>query len=306
MGQIELGWGLQVILWFQSWRTPLVESITLIFHHAGTEQFFLIFVPVIYWCIDAPFGRRLTLFLMFGNRFNNWIKEWFQRPRPYQVSEQVHNVVVEKGYGLPSNHTQNATALGGIIALKVRRPWATALIVLYTLLMGLSRMILGVHFPQDVIGGLVIGLVLLSLYAWGEPKLSSWLNKQSMRIQLVMLIAAAAVMWIIHPTIIRPTSPGGMDMAITTVTVFASSGLGFMIETRYVRFSAGGLPWKQLARMIIGLAVLSGLYLGLKELFEGMEPTGIYRVLRYSLLGLWTSLVAPWLFVKLRLAEGKK
>jgi hypothetical protein len=243
---------------------------------------------------------------MFNSWLNFWVKEWFHRPRPYQVSEQVHNVVPEIGYGVPSNHTQSAAILGGIVALKVKRHWVTVLAALYILLMGLSRMILGVHFPQDVVGGLAIGLVLLGLYAWGEPKLSAWLNKQSVGIQLVTLLAAAAVMWIIHPTIFRPTSPDGMTMAITTMTVFVSAGLGFMLEARYVRFSADGLPWKRYVRMLIGLAVLSGLYLGLKAFFEGYEPESAFRVIRYSLIGLWASLGAPWLFVKLHLAEVDK
>ena len=303
MGQIELGWGLQVILWLQSWNIAWVEEIAKLFHYAGSEQFFLLVVPVIYWCIDASFGRRLMFLFVVNNWLNHWLKEWFHRPRPYQVSARVHKIVDETGYGIPSNHTQTATVLGGIVALKARRHWVTAAAIFYILLMGLSRMILGVHFPQDVISGLVIGLVLLTLYAWWEPRLSNWLNKQSMGIQLAVLLGAAVSMWVIHPVFFTSTSPDGLDMAVTNITVFVGGGLGFMLETRYVRFSVDGLPWKRSARTLIGLAVLSGLYLGLKMLFNGLEPEIGFRVLRYGLIILWASLGAPWVFVKLRLAE---
>jgi membrane-associated phospholipid phosphatase len=303
MGGIEHGWGLQVILWFQSWRTPLVEAIALLFHYAGSEQFFLVLAPSIYWCIDASFGRRLTLLCLANGWLNNWVKEWLHRPRPYQVSSQVHNIVTEASFGIPSNHTQSATVLWGMIAHKVRRWWAVGLAALYILSMAISRMILGAHFPQDIISGMVIGLAVLALYIWGEPRVSTWLNRLSMTMQIGLLLVITATMVLVHPILFPATSSDGLSLAISYTTSFLFSGLGFILETRYVRFSSNGSSQKRLLRLCIGLAVLLGLYLGLKMLFQGLQPESGFRVLRYALLSLWAALGAPWVFVRAGLAD---
>ena len=63
------------------------------------------------------------------------------------------------------------------------------------------------------------------------------------------------------------------------------------------------LPFK--AFTFLGVFVLIGLWLGLRIAFHQLEPADVYRVYRYALVGLWGGLGAPWLFVRLRLAEKK-
>ncbi|HEC23958.1 MAG TPA: phosphatase PAP2 family protein [Chloroflexi bacterium] len=305
MGQIELGWGLDVILWFQSWRTPLIETLGLFFHFAGSEDFYLILLPLIYWCIDARLGRQLSLFFMIAAWSNAWLKAWWKRPRPFQVSPEVRNVVTETSYGLPSGHAHLSTALWGGIALEVRRRWATLLIALYLLLMALSRMALGVHFPQDVIGGLLIGLASVAVYAWSLPKLGAWLEDRGLWVQIGLVVVVTALMLIIHPGLIPVTSPDGLAGAVTPAGAFLGMGIGFALEVRSVRFDARGRLWKRLLRFLIGMIGVMILRFGLGALFGGLEPALIFRLVRYGLIGLWAGFGAPWVFVKARLADRR-
>ena len=74
MALIESGWGLEVILWFQSWRTPIMETFGLIFHYAGSEDFYILIIPLVYWCLDVGFGQRLAFFFLItvkGFRFRH-------------------------------------------------------------------------------------------------------------------------------------------------------------------------------------------------------------------------------------------
>ncbi len=305
MGLVETGWGLQVVLWFQSWRTPVVEAISLFFHYAGQEEFFLLVLPLVYWCIDEAFGRRLGIFFMLANWSNGWLKEWWRRPRPFQVSPQVRNVVTETSYGIPSGHAQNAATLWGAVALEAKRRWVTVLVILYVLLTAISRIVLGVHFPQDVIGGMVIGLALLGLYAWLEPKLSGWITEQRLWGQIGIVVAATALLLIIHPGLIPPSTPDALAGAVTPAASFLGLGIGFALEVRLVRFDAHGVWWKRIIRLMLGLAVVLALRLGLGALFEGLEPAILFRLIRYGLIGLWAALGAPWVFVKTRLADRR-
>ncbi len=304
MGAIENGWGLDVILWFQSWRTPLSETFFLIFHYLGLEEFFLAALPLIYWCVNEAWGRRLTIFFMINAWLNALVKEAWGRPRPYQVSGQVNNVVEETSWGIPSGHAQNATVLFGAIALRVRQSWLTWLVVLYVLLMAISRMALGVHFPQDAIGGVLIGVLLLAIFVWAEPRLSVRLAAMSLWAQIGLTLLVAAIMLLIHPFLIPPTSQAGIEPGGTVIGTFVGMGIGFALEVRTSRFDARGAIWKRIVRYAIGLVGILALRFGLGAAFEGLEPDLVFRLIRYALIGFWAAFGAPWLFVKTGLARS--
>jgi hypothetical protein len=69
------------------------------------------------------------------------------------------------------------------------------------------------------------------------------------------------------------------------------------------------LPFKALTFMgneafyLLGASILFGLWGGLRIAFSTMEPAALLRFIRYTLVGLWGGFGAPWLFVRLKLAE---
>ncbi len=312
MSAIETGWGLDWILWFQAWRTSLIGTLAVIFHHLGSEYFYLAFPPLIFWCVDVKAGRRLAIFFMLNSWLNSGLKSLFRRPRPFWKSSEVRPLVEESSYGIPSGHAQNATALWGGIAVEAKRWWATVAVVIYVLLMALSRMVAGVHFPQDVIGGVLVGLVMLGLYAWIGPRLETWLGRQNLWVQIGVTVVAVALMLILCPLLIPVSSPPWLAEPLpldelmsgpgTPAGALLGMGIGLALETRYVRFDARGVWWKRVLRYVVGVAGLLVLYFGLKILFDDLQPALVFRLVRYSLVGLWAALLAPWVFVKTGLA----
>jgi hypothetical protein len=82
-------------------------------------------------------------------------------------------------------------------------------------------------------------------------------------------------------------------------------GVGWAMALRRARFDAGGPFTKRFLRFLIGMAGVLFFWQGLKAVFP-TEPEFVglaFRFLRYALMTWWVTFLAPWLFLKMRLAE---
>lgn len=93
---------------------------------------------------------------------HNLVKPAFARPRPFVDHPQIQNRLpyTPGGYSLPSNHAVNNMAAAAVISIFA--PGWTAALVAYAVLVGYSRMYLGVHYPTDILFGFILG------WFWGE------------------------------------------------------------------------------------------------------------------------------------------
>ena len=64
-----------------------LDAPMVFFSFLGTENFFLLALPLIYWCIDASLGIRVGFILLTSVYLNGIFKLWFAGPRPYWVSD---------------------------------------------------------------------------------------------------------------------------------------------------------------------------------------------------------------------------
>ena len=100
------------------------------------------------------------------------IKPWVCRLRPTHEPELAGLIHLVNGYtgglyGFVSSHAANTMACALLFALLYRNKYATVGLMLWVALNCYSRMYLGVHYPGDIIGGLLVGAVSASLtYAW--------------------------------------------------------------------------------------------------------------------------------------------
>jgi len=156
MMQAILNWGVEVIRAIQTIASPGLTSAMKVLTFGGSEYFYLLFLPILFWCVDERFGARLGLVVLMSTFVNGWLKVSFAQPRPYNLDPTV-GLSRETSFGLPSGHAQGTSTLWGMVAPRVRRPWGLVLALAVPLVVSFTRLYLGVHFPTDVFLGLALG-----------------------------------------------------------------------------------------------------------------------------------------------------
>lgn len=320
--------GVQLIINFQT--IPWLVLPMEFFSFLGSEEFFLFLLPLLYWCVDTALGLRVGLILLFSTWLNDVFKIMLHDPRPYWYTTEVKAYANETSFGVPSGHSQTAVAVWGMIAYYFRRPWLWAACVSVMVLIGLSRIYLGVHFPTDVFLGWLIGGILLFCFIKFWDPVAAWLKKLTFGRQvlvafLVSLGFIASVQlailslgewtipeeWLLNAAVAFPEGPApapvDLSGAVTSAGTLFGLAVGLAWFTRQGGFSIEGSLGQRAARFLVGLVGVAILYLGLKLIFpsgDGALPY-LFRYLRYSLVGAWVSAGAPWLFIRMKLAKPK-
>lgn len=316
---------MEIILFFQSlgkWLVPIARFFTFL----GFEEFYLLIMPAIYWCVDSLIGARLAVMLVATTSLNGILKLAFHSPRPYWVSTDIKALNSETSFGIPSGHAQNAFALWGTWAGSLRKGWVWLVAGCVILMIGLSRLALGMHFPIDVLFGWFFGGLLLWIFFWLEKPALTWVQSLSIRKQhfSILLIALAILLignlmisfwnfelpgtWIENGTLAgtRP-DPLSRDGFTTAAGVFLGLGWGLILIKQRGGFDPKGKFWKRVLRYILGIVGTLALWAGLKTIFPSGEeflPQAL-RLVRYTSIGFWVSAGGPLVFMRLNLMDPK-
>ncbi|MBN1242806.1 MAG: phosphatase PAP2 family protein [Spirochaetales bacterium] len=290
-----LAWGVEVSRAFQTVSNPVLDGIVRAVTELGSEWFYLIALPVIYWCVDERRGIRLGAAVFLSAWLNGRLKVLFAQPRPYELDPTV-GMLRETSYGLPSGHSQGTATFWGMLAPAFRKPWGLVLALSVPFAVGLSRVYLGVHFPTDVLAGWALGAaIVLPWLAWGAP-VEKWIGELELRWKILLAAALTLGMNALAP---EETNLGGAFFGMAAGAAWQAERLGFD--------AASGRLGAKLLRLLLGAAGLAAIYVGGKLILpgEGSSSYALWRFLRYALVGAWVSYGAPELFVRARLAARR-
>lgn len=327
MEDFILDTGIILILYLQGlgeWLTPAMGIFTAL----GYEQFYVLFLLVLYWCVNASLGLRLGLMLFFSGGINHLFKVAFHGPRPYWYDPRVRALSTEITFGVPSGHAQNAVLLWGLMAVKVRRGWGWAGAITLIFFISISRLYLGVHFPSDILVGWLLGLLLLAAYISWEDRLADWVKRQNRKKQMLLAFSGSLItlsfglfsrlllgdwtmpeIWIEGAQLAAPLADPLAPLQFAELVAGAGAFLGLALGAIYLDtrggLSAQGSFWKRIARLPLGLAggllILFGIEAVLPEVAAPVASGLLY--LHFALVGIWISGLAPLLFIRLGLAD---
>ncbi len=277
----------------------------------GEETVLILILGFLYWCYDKEFGRYVGLNILTGVCINPMMKCVALRMRPYMVHRDtirclkpvsseadIYNVSAQ-GYSFPSGHSMNAAIVYGSLPVYLKKVRGRAprilkaAAILLPFLVGLSRVVLGNHYPTDVLFGWAAGAAVIAVFA----KL-----RQKVRHEWQLWIGVAVVVF-----------PG--LFYCRTEDYFTAYGLllGFIaamfFEQRFVNFGPAKTPAAVLLRVIGGFAVYFVLNTALKLPFSseflssGTMAALLVRLVRYMIVSFMMLGIYPMLFGR---KEGKQ
>ena len=143
-------WLMPLVTDTSNWRLPILLALIATAVFKGKEG-----RDTLYLCLIALILSDFT-----SNRI---FKPLFHRARPFEVIENARQLVQAYGYSFPSSHAANSFSLALAVSFIWKNRWITAALLFLAFLSGISRIYVGVHYPLDMLGGIL--LAGLSVFA---------------------------------------------------------------------------------------------------------------------------------------------
>ncbi|KFA81888.1 hypothetical protein S40288_01741 [Stachybotrys chartarum IBT 40288] len=200
-------WETPYLAWLQdTLRTPALDSYFAITANLGTHTFFMIGLPILFWCGYPAFGKGLVHILAMGVFWTGFVKDFYSLPRP--LSPPLHRITMSGSaaleYGFPSTHSANAVSVAVYGLLVLHSPDNTlapttklfleCLSYFYAISIVFGRLYCGMHGFLDVIVGSIMGAAISLVEFYYGPMLdeymhtSSWLAPALAGIIIVILV----------------------------------------------------------------------------------------------------------------------
>lgn len=277
-------WEIHLMEWVQEHLGRMGETISVIFTMFGEELLLIAILGMIYWSLDKEKGKEIGLMVILSTLANTMVKNVFNRRRPYMDNPSVkclrpidpngdlYDPAVQE-FSFPSGHAMNSvTEFGGLAILYKHKIWKILAIAM-PILIGVSRVALGVHYPTDILAGWILGLIIVTCvhFLW---------KKVNIHVLFSVMILLGLTGFFFCTSNDYFTAMG-MLMGFYAAILF---------EGKYVRFRNTKNIFRGVLRVIVG----GGLYLALNEVLkvpfrqEFLESAAflahLVRTLRYCLV----------------------
>lgn len=276
---------MDTILALQQFASPVLDSLVYWLTNLGSEQAYIVMLVISYLAISPRAGQRLGIALLMSFYLNQVAKAFFDTPRPFvSFPEIVRSEAAEAtalGAAFPSGHAQAGTTFWLLAAWYVRRRWFWWLALVLVILLGLSRLYLGVHYPVDIVGGVFLGLVVLLLAIWAFGVADEMASVAPGLLLLVGIGVPLLFHWR-YPT-------ADSDLLLGALAAFITAPLLF-------KHTVPDALWRRIALSLLGVVLAFVALLGSSLLLpEAIKRHPLGGFLRYVFLGYVGTLVVPWL-----------
>ncbi len=293
---------MEFLYFLEKLRMPVLNEFMLAITTLGEETAFLVIGLVIFWCVSKRQGYYVMAVGFLGTLCNQFLKITCRVPRPwvrdphFTIFEQAREAA--SGYSFPSGHTQSAVGTFGAIARTSRRRWVQLLCVVLAVLVGLSRMYIGVHTPADVLVAAAMAVLFIFLL---HPLM---MGEKDCTYPVVLVLTGLGIVYLVFMELWQfpaDTDVHNLESAVKNAYTMVGCTLGlcltYPLEKKYVNFTEKAPLWAQMIKVALGvvavLIVKEGLRAPLEAIFAGHLAA---RAVRYFLIVVVAGLLWPMTF----------
>ncbi|MBQ7169267.1 MAG: phosphatase PAP2 family protein [Synergistaceae bacterium] len=268
---------IEYLLWLQNFREASGDFLTPFVR--ATNDFTIgtmLLIPVfVYWCLNKRSGMFMLLSLNIGMFLDNMLKMTFCVYRPFMIDERITPLKRARGYSFPSGHAVMSSSIFGGIAYMTKARIITLLCAVEIAFVAFSRNYSGVHTPQDVIAGIILGLATM----WAVSRMMSRPERENMFMLLGILAVIAGLSYVSlksYPSDMGRDGKLIVDYVSKINEPYIYGGIltaiiaGRLVERRFIRFKPAGLNVKGIAVSCAGLGLYYALYFTLKDYCIGL------------------------------------
>ena len=263
---------ISILLFLQNLRSSLGGVFDEIFSFITmiAVDYYIIIIPlVIYWVFDKKKGLLVYLSLGLSCLLNAFLKATFCIYRPWircsDIKPLESALPGATGYSFPSGHSTCVSSTYSALAngYKKHKGIVVFSIVMIALTM-FSRLFAGVHTPQDVLVGCLLGLFSTSVVFAISRYLDSHPDKDWVILLVASIITIAVLIYVTFKSYPQTYVDGMLlvDPATMRINSYKDPGtffgivLAWFIERRYIKFNNDGTTYQKVMRSIIGILLM--------------------------------------------------
>lgn len=285
---------LSFLKYIESIRTDFLNSFFEAVTMLGEETILIVLMAIVFFMYDKRLAQRMFFITAVSITFNGVIKNLVQRPRPFAEGKvscvREHTAT---GYSFPSGHTQTFATWSMALSYYFKKYWFMLLSVIFTLLIGFSRIYLGAHYPSDVIVGVILGFTFAIL-----------LNKLYDKVKSCHVLHGAAALALVPFAVFFLIKPEALYADFyKTYGLIAGLFCATLFEDKLVMLSYNTSLLKKILRVIFGIILALIFKEGLKIVFvaSDLRLSLILDALRYFILVFVIMGICPMVFKKLKM-----
>jgi hypothetical protein len=287
MELIQLLFNENINIYLNDIGTPLLDILFKVITNLGSEPVYILIASLIFWCYDRKKGIRAMYVIMFSAYVALFAKTLFGMPRP---PGYLHKVT-ENDFGFPSGHALVSSGFWGYMGFRIRNNKIIIAGAVAVFLVSLSRLYLGVHYPGDIIGGIVFGLTVAFVFYKSETAINGLFEKQDRTTKYIIALFLPAILVLIaflQGDLVKEQIELGLLMA--------SIGVGYLLEDENIRFQDTKNKKHLINRAFVGIIILGTIFV-VSEILSTRYP--VFTYMKYILLGFSSVYVVPLVFTKL-------